>query len=167
MAKGGTQRQETIAPRFLETGIQQGINQGRDIATYQDTPMPLYGSQVASFSPAEEAVFQGNQLAAGAFGMPTTGSQQYMPQEQTMGGIRGYSARPMVDEMMQQFEAERPAQADYRASFGLDPVTGEAGSRALSNQPVELELKGGGSRGKLESIMGASAGKPTPQLSGG
>ena len=76
MAKGGTSEQKTTLPAFQETAIQQGIGQGRQIATYADTPMPLYGSQVASFSPLEQASFQGTDMMAGAFGMPTTGGQQ-------------------------------------------------------------------------------------------
>lgn len=149
MAKGGTSEQKTTLPAFQETAIQQGIGQGRQIATYADTPMPLYGPQVASFSPLEQASFQGTDVMAGAFGMPTTGGQQYMPQAQMYeGGIQGYSARPMVDQMLQQFAYERPAQAEYRASFGIDPTTGEVGSRALESQPVELEMQGGGGRGK-------------------
>lgn len=149
MAKGGTSEQRTTLPKFQETAIQQGIQQAGDVATYMDTPMPLYGPQVAAFSPMDQASFQGTDMMAGAFNMPTTGGQQYMPQAQTYeGGIQGYSARPMVDQMMSQFEAERPAQAEYRASFGIDPMTSEVGSRALENQPVELEMQGGGSRGK-------------------
>jgi hypothetical protein len=50
----------------------------------------------------------------------------------------------MVEGMISQFQAERPEQAEYRESFGIDPVTGEVGSRVPQNQPVELELQGGG-----------------------
>jgi hypothetical protein len=149
MAKGGTTQTETTLPKFQETAIQQGMKQASDVATYMDTPMPLYGPQIASFSPMEQASFQGTDVMAGAFGMPSTMGQQYMPQAQSYeGGLQGYSARPTVDQMMQQFQYERPEQAEYRASFGLDPVTGEVGSRALENQPVNLEMQGGGSRGK-------------------
>lgn len=145
MAKGGTTEARTTLPKFQETAIQQGMGQARDIATLMDTPMPLYGPQIASFSPLEQASFQGTDMMAGAFNMPTTGGQQYLPQAQTYaGGIQGYSARPMVDQMMSQYEAERPAQAQYRSTFGIDPVTGEVGSRALENQPVALEMQGGG-----------------------
>jgi hypothetical protein len=49
----------------------------------------------------------------------------------------------MVESMISQFREERPAQAEYRESFGIDPVTGEVGSRAPENQPVALELQGG------------------------
>jgi len=142
---GGSQREEVIMPEFAETSMQQGLGMARDLAPLQDTYTPLYGPQVAALSPMEQAGIQGTDMMAGAFGMPTAGAQSYLPQAQTFeGGIQGYSARPMVEGMIDQFKAERPGQAEYRESFGLDPVTGEVGSRAPENQPVELEMQGGG-----------------------
>lgn len=144
MAKGGTQTQKPYVPRFAETAMQQGIGMATDLAPLQDTYTPLYGPQVAALSPLEQASMQGTDMMAGAFGMPTSGNQSYLPQAQTYeGGIQGYSARPMVESMISQFREERPAQAEYRESFGIDPVTGEVGSRAPENQPVALELQGG------------------------
>lgn len=144
MAKGGTTTQKPYVPRFAETAMQQGIGMATDLAPLQDTYTPLYGPQVAALSPLEQASMQGTDLMASAFGMPTSGNQSYLPQAQTYeGGIQGYSARPMVESMISQFREERPAQAEYRESFGIDPVTGEVGSRAPENQPVELELQGG------------------------
>jgi hypothetical protein len=142
---GGSQREEVIIPEFAETSMQQGLGMARDLAPLQDTYTPLYGPQVAALSPMEQAGIQGTDMMAGAFGMPTAGGQSYLPQAQTFeGGIQGYSARPMVEGMIDQFKTERPGQAEYRESFGLDPVTGEVGSRAPENQPVELEMQGGG-----------------------
>jgi len=144
MAKGGTQTQKPYVPRFAETAMQQGIGMATDLAPLQDTYTPLYGPQVAALSPLEQASMQGTDMMAGAFGMPTSGNQSYLPQAQTYeGGIQGYSARPMVESMISRFREERPAQAEYRESFGIDPVTGEVGSRAPENQPVALELQGG------------------------
>jgi len=142
---GGSTTQKPYVPKFAETAMQQGIGMGTDLAPLQDTYTPLYGPQVAALSPMEQAGMQGTDMMAGAFGMPSTGGQQYLPQAQTYeGGIQGYSARPMVEGMISQFQAERPEQAKYRESFGIDPVSGEVGSRAPQNQPVELELQGGG-----------------------
>jgi len=144
---GGSQREEVIMPEFAETSMQQGLGMARDLAPLQDTYTPLYGPQVAALSPMEQAGIQGTDMMAGAFGMPTAGAQSYLPQAQTFeGGIQGYSARPMVEGMIEQFKTERPGQAEYRESFGLDPVTGEVGSRAPENQPVELEMQGSGGR---------------------
>ena len=141
---GGTTTTKPYVPKFAETAMQQGVGMATDLAPLQDTYTPLYGPQVASLSPMEQAGMQGTDMMAGAFGMPTTGGQSYLPQAQTYeGGIQGYSARPMVEGMIDEYKAERPGQAAYRESFGLDPVTGEVGSRAPQNQPVELELQGG------------------------
>lgn len=143
---GGSSKQtdKPYVPSYAETGMQQTIGMATDLAPLADTYTPLYGPQVASFSPMQEASFQGTDMMAGAFGMPTSGGQQYLPPAQTFdGGIQGYSARPMVEGMIDQFREERPAQAEYRESFGIDPVTGEVGSRAPENQPVSLELQGG------------------------
>ena len=144
MGGSSKQTEKPYVPSYAETAMQQGIGMATDLAPLQDTYTPLYGPQVASFSPMQEAGFQGTDMMAGAFGMPTSGGQQYLPQAQTFdGGIQGYSARPMVEGMIDQFREERPAQAEYRESFGIDPVTGEVGSRAPENQPVSLELQGG------------------------
>ena len=144
MGGSSKQTEKPYVPTYAETAMQQGVGMATDLAPLQDTYTPLYGPQVASFSPMQEASFQGTDMMAGAFGMPTSGGQQYLPQAQTFdGGIQGYSARPMVEGMIDQFREERPAQAEYRESFGLDPVTGEVGSRAPENQPVSLELQGG------------------------
>lgn len=144
MAKGATTTEKPYVPKFAETAMQQGIGMATDLAPLQDTYTPLYGPQVAALSPLEQASMQGTDMMASAFGMPTSGGQSYLPEAQTYeGGIQGYSARPMVDSMISQFKEERPAQAAYRESFGMDPITGEVGSRAPENQPVELELQGG------------------------
>ena len=142
---GGTTTTKPYVPKFAETAMQQGVGIATDLAPLQSTYTPLYGPQVAALSPLEQASMQGTDMMAGAFGMPTSGGRSYLPQAQTYdGGIQGYSARPMVEGMIDQFKTERPGQAEYRESFGIDPVTGEVGSRAPQNQPVELELQGGG-----------------------
>ena len=148
MAKGGSQRQEVIMPEFAETTIQQGLGMGRDLAplaaTFQPDPLPV----VAALSPQEQMSNQYTDMAANAFGMPTADTSSYMPPPtQYAGGIQGYSAQPMVQEAIDTTRAQSPGYADYVESFGLDPMTGEVGSRAPQNQPVALEMQGGG-RGK-------------------
>lgn len=143
MAKGGTQQQEVTLPKFYETGLQQGLGMGRDIAAMGY--VPYYGPDVAAFSPLQQAAFQGTDVMASAFGMPTTGGQQYMPQAETFaGGVQGYSSAPIFEQAQQQLATNAPAQAQYLASFGIDPVTGAVGSRAPSQQPVALEMQGSG-----------------------
>ena len=146
MAKGGTQQQEVTLPKFYETGLQQGLGMGSDIAAMGY--VPYYGPDVAAFSPLQQAAFQGTDVMAGAFGMPTTGGQQYMPQAETFaGGVQGYSSAPIFTQAKEALAANAPAQSQYLASFGIDPVTGAVGSRAVTNQPYALEMgksSGGG-----------------------
>ena len=143
MAKGGSQQSETTLPKWYETGLQQGLGMGRDVS--QMGYVPYYGPDVAAFSPLQQASFQGTDVMAGAFGMPTTGGQQYMPQPETFaGGVQGYSSAPIYQQARETLAQQAPAQADYLASFGIDPVTGAVGSRAPSQQPVALEMQGGG-----------------------
>ena len=147
MAKGGTTTTKPYVPKFAETGMQQIVGMGPDLAPLASTYTPDYGVQVAALSPQEQLSQQYTDMASQAFGMPTVDTSSYLPQAQNVGGMMGYSSRPMTEQMIGQFKSERPQQASYIESFGMDPVTGEVGSRAPQNQPVALELQGGG-RGK-------------------
>ena len=64
-----------------------------------------------------------------------------------MGGVTGYSSKPIMDANIEALQAQNPAQYDYLTSFTIDPVTGEQGSRMPDNQPVALEMQGQGRRG--------------------
>ena len=143
MSKGGTTQEMPILPTWQEKGYQQGLNLAKDVS--QIGYVPYYGPDVAAFSPLQQASLQGTDTMASAFGMPTTGGQQYMPQAETFaGGVQGYSSAPIYTQAKEALAANAPAQAQYLASFGIDPVTGAVGSRAINNQPYALEMQGGG-----------------------
>lgn len=146
MAKGGRTDQNATIPAFMETLAQQSIGTGTDVAATGYTPM--YGVDVAGFSPMQTAAFQGTDTMASAFGMPTTQNQSYLPPTQTIGGVTGYSSGNVFDANVEALQNKRPAQADYIDSFAINPVTGEMGSRTPDNQPVALEMQGQGTRGK-------------------
>jgi hypothetical protein len=147
MAKGGSTETKTTLPKFYETALQQQIGMASDVA--QTGYVPYYGPDVAAFSPMQQASFQGTDMMAGAFGMPTTGGQQYMPAPtQFEGGVQGYSSAPIYQQAVDTLAANRPAQAAHLESFTINPVTGEVGSNAASQQPVALEMQGGSRRGK-------------------
>jgi len=144
---GGSQKQETIYPKFGETLVQQGVGMGRDVATQQATYIPGFGPTVASLTPSDNAVAQSTDMMADAFGLPTSGGQSYLPQEQVYdGGIRGYSSAPLEKQIVGQIQDAYPGFAEYTESFGMNPVSGEVGSRAPEMQPVELEMQGSGGR---------------------
>lgn len=144
---GGTREERTTLPKFYETALQQQIGLAGDVA--EAGYVPYYGPDVAAFSPLQQAAFQGTDVMASAFGMPTTGGQQYMPAPtQFDGGAIGYSSAPLFEQSVGLLEAARPGQAEYLSSFTVDPITGESGVRAPTMQPVALEMTGGSKRGK-------------------
>lgn len=144
---GGTSEEKTTLPRFYETALQQQVGLAGDVA--KTGYVPYYGPDVAAFSPMQQAAFEGTDVMAGAFGMPTTGGQQYMPAPtQFEGGAMGYSSAPLFQQSVDALAANRPGQAEYLSSFTIDPVTGQPGSRMPTQQPVALEMQGGSRRGK-------------------
>jgi len=146
MAKGGRTDQKANMPAFAETLAQQTVGVGTDAAATGYTPM--YGIDVAGFSPMQTASFEGTDVMANAFNMPTTGGQSYLPPTQTIGGVTGYSSGDVFDANLAALANRRPAQVDYIDSFSIDPITGEMGSRVPDKQPVALEMQGQGRRGK-------------------
>lgn len=146
MAKGGRTDQTANMPAFGETLAQQTVGVGTDAASQGYTPM--YGIDVAGFSPMQTASFEGTDVMANAFNMPSNGGQSYLPPTQTIGGVTGYSSGDVFDANVAALENRRPAQVDYINSFSIDPITGEMGSRTPDNQPVALEMQGQGRRGK-------------------
>lgn len=147
MAKGGSTQSDVTVPKFFETALQQSVGMGTDVA--QTGYVPYYGPDVAAFSPMQQAAFEGTNQMASAFGMPTADNQSYMPQAETFaGGVQGHSAAPLYQESVDALAANRPAQKAYLDSFSIDPVTGAAGSRGPSSQPVALEMQGASRRGK-------------------
>jgi len=146
MGGGSSDTRQTL-PKFAETGVQQSYGMGRDVATQQATYVPTYGPTVAAISPQEQLSMQYTDMAANAFGMPTVDNSSYMPPAmQYAGGIQGYSPQPLVEQSLGLMRQENPGYAQYTESFGIDPMTGEVGSRAPESQPVELEMQSSGGK---------------------
>ena len=142
---GGTKEDKVTLPKFYETALQQQIGMAGDASA--TGYVPYYGPDVAAFSPMQQAAFQGTDQMASAFGMPTTGGQQYMPAPTTFAdGTQGYSSQPLFQQSVDALAAARPAQAEHLGSFTMNPQTGAYGANAALNQPVALEMQGGGRR---------------------
>lgn len=142
---GGTKEDKVTLPKFYETALQQQIGMAGDASA--TGYVPYYGPDVAAFSPMQQAAFQGTDQMASAFGMPTTGGQQYMPEPTTFAdGTQGYSSQPLFQQSVDALAAARPAQAAHLGSFTMNPQTGAYGANAALNQPVALEMQGGGRR---------------------
>ena len=146
MAKGGSQSQETTAPAFAERAEQQKIGLARDVS--QLGYVPYFGPDVASFSPLQQAAFQGTDQMAGAFGMPVA-QGEYMPAPTTFaGGVQGYSSAPLFMESRGALQQNAPGLYNYLEGFSVDPMTGQPGAQTASQQPVVLEMQKPSSGGK-------------------
>lgn len=144
---GGSSSKKVTLPKFYERGLQQQIGMARDAAG--TGYVPYYGPDVAAFSPMQEAAFQGTELMADAFGMPSNQGMQYMPAPQQFeGGAMGYSSAPIFEGAQDALATNNPGQFDYINSFTIDPVTGARGSRMAASQPVKLEMTAPRKRGK-------------------
>lgn len=90
-------------------------------------PIRNYGPTVAAFNPTQIASFQNTADTANAFGMGApTDIMAGMPEATDFGGgMMGYSAAPIVDNMLADLKENAPGQYDAMTGMYMDPVTGE------------------------------------------
>ena len=145
--KGGSQTSEVKVPQYIEDAARRNLSRADDISNIGY--VREYGPTVAGFTPMQMASAQNVSDMASAFGVAGGDmSQQDLrggmdaPTEYA-GGVRGYSAQPIYQGMMDELQAARPGQYDYNNSFFIDPVTGELGSRANpQSAPMGTDLGG-------------------------
>jgi hypothetical protein len=129
--KGGKSRSEAAqrsvnqVPPFSEAMGIRNIMAADQIAGLG--PIRNYGPTVAAFNPMQISKFQNTANTARAFGLDAPEDPLAdMPEAQDFGGgIMGYSAAPVVDQMLAELEAQAPGQFDAMTSMYMDPVTGE------------------------------------------
>lgn len=90
-------------------------------------PVRSYGGTATAFTPMTEASFQNTADTASAFGLNVPDNiMAGMPEKVDLGGgLMGYSAAPMVDQMLAELQLNAPGQYDQMTSMYMDPVTGE------------------------------------------
>lgn len=122
--KGGKQTTEVKIPAWLEAGARNNMARANELAQIGYTP--LYGADVAAFTPMQQAAFQGTADAASAFGQAApVNPMGGMPQAMTFAdGTTGYSSAPLYEQSLAALAAARPGQfAALQAPF-INPVTG-------------------------------------------
>jgi len=130
--KGGSTTSEVTIPEYIEKAAQANLNKAEKAS--QIGFVPQYGPSVAAFTPMANASFDNTANAASAFGMatPAAGSSAAYggmgPATDFGNGVMGYSAKPLYDNMMSEFAADRPGQHNYINSFFIDPYTGAPGA---------------------------------------
>jgi hypothetical protein len=110
MSKGGSQTTNTSTqlPAWLEQAAQQAVGRSQEAANIGY--VPYSGPSVAAFTPMQNDAFQGTNMAARAYGMPTSQGNG-MPKAQTFeGGMRGYSSMPLYEQALQSLQQSNPQQ---------------------------------------------------------
>ena len=127
--KGGRSQQTSIqvnqVPGYAEGMGINNLEKADAIAGMG--PIRNYGPTVAAFNPTQIASFQNTADTANAFGMGApTDIMAGMPEATDFGnGMMGYSAAPIVDNMLADLKENAPGQYDAMTGMYMDPVTGE------------------------------------------
>jgi len=133
--KGGSQETSVTYPPWVVEPAKRAIQRGEDISKIGY--IPYEGPDVAALSPQQTAAMEGTQSAAMAFGLPQANPMANLPEAQTYaGGIQGYSAAPVVEQLIDDFRKDRPGQAALYDSLFVDPLNG-ATPPAPPAPPVE------------------------------
>jgi hypothetical protein len=129
MSKGGSQTTNTSTqiPAWLEQAAQQALARSQQSANIGY--VPYSGPQVAAFTPMQNDAFQGTNMAARAYGMPTSPGNG-MPKAQTFaGGVQGYSSMPLYNQALQGLRQSNPQQ--YAELTRMFQGQGNNGQRGL------------------------------------
>lgn len=148
----GSSKSEATVPDWVRGPIERNVNRAERVAGLGYTP--YYGPDASAFTPMQNAAFDGTNMAASAFGMPSaTGNG--MPAPQTFaGGIQGYSSAPLYREALKklkdknprQFEAlmqimrggQRQAMGGQQGQQGPVPLGKMSGSDLMAMSPQQL-----------------------------
>jgi len=169
MGKGGSSTSVEI-PDYIENAARNNLARADFVSKLGYVPQS-YGPTVAAFTPMQESAFGNTAQTASAFGLGApTGADVFggMGEPTTFAnGVRGYSAQPLFEGMMDEFAADRPGQFAAINSMFIDPFgynpagTFDMGSLvdinapAVSNTPIS---GGGGGGGGSSSIINTGVG---------
>ena len=134
---GGSRTEAATVPAYIEEAARANLAKAGELA--QTGYTPYYGPDVAAFTPMQEAAFQGTNLAASAFGLPSFAMGMPAPTTYA-GGVRGYSSAPMYEQSLNALRTIMPAQFERLTRPFANPVTGYAPITpfgAGTPQPIE------------------------------
>ena len=120
--KGGSQTQKTEIPKWIEEPATRNL--ARAEQAQQLGYMPYTGIDVAGFTPTQQAAQQMTFDTASAFNMMPQGYQGItpmtgMPQQQTIGGMTGFTSAPLYEAAVAEARRQQPESAAiYDTLFG-------------------------------------------------
>jgi len=127
MSLGGTQTTEQALSPWMDKAAQDALKTATQAS--QIGYIPYSGPDVAAFNPMQQAAFDGTNMAASAYGLPTAASTG-LPQAQTFaGGTQGYSSMPMYQQSVNEFQRMAPGQFEALMSMFVNPQTGRMGQQ--------------------------------------
>lgn len=128
---GGSETTKTEIPGYLKDASQDALARGAAVSDLGY--VPYMGPEVAAFQDAQLAAMGNNRSMASSLGLDAGPAFTPPPAQDYGGGVRGYGSYDPFMQAMEQLKAERPGQYDYITSMFIDPVTGQAGPRAMSS----------------------------------
>lgn len=130
--KGGSNTSAQSIPAWVEGPAKENLAMAK--AAGQIGYVPYYGPEVAGLSPMQEQGMQRTQDALSAYGMAPRGSQYQssLPEQTTMGGVRGYGSGNIFDQAVAELALRNP---DQVARYGkvMNPNINEAAFTNASN----------------------------------
>jgi hypothetical protein len=122
--KGGGSSQTVVEAQEIPKWVEEPAtrNLARAEAAQKIGYQPYYGPDIAAFNPTQQAAFGSTIGGAEAFGLIPRGSLQPLqglPQPTTYaGGMQAYSAAPLYEQALAEYQARQPTQAAaYRNLF--------------------------------------------------
>jgi hypothetical protein len=109
MSGGSTQTTQTMElPQWYEDYTKYVTDQA--MAGSQIGYVPYMGPDVAAFTPMQQAAFDGTNMAASAYGLPTASSTGLPQATQYSNGMMGYSSAPLYNESLANLQKTNPQQ---------------------------------------------------------
>ncbi len=122
MSGGSTQTtQQVQLPQYMEDLSKYATEQA--MKGSQIGFVPYIGPDVAAFTPMQQAAFDGTNMAASAYGMPTAATTG-LPQPTTYAnGMQGYSSYPLYQQSLASLQKANPTQYGLLAGYSAGMPT--------------------------------------------
>ena len=109
MSGGSTETTQTMElPQWYEDYTKYVTDQA--MAGSQIGYTPYIGPDVAAYTPMQQAAFDGTNMAAAAYGLPTAASTGLPTATQSSNGMMGYSSYPMYQQSLAELQKANPQQ---------------------------------------------------------
>lgn len=122
MSGGSTQTtQQMSLPQWFEDYTKYTTDQA--MKGSQIGYVPYMGPDVAAFTPMQQAAFDGTNMAAQAYGLPTATGTGLPAATQFSNGMMGYSSAPLYQQSLAELQKANPQQYGLLAGYSAGMPT--------------------------------------------